>query len=74
MPHAPDNKLREKLADERRNVRALKQENMKLHRRIAALEAKLLSLENRRVARSEVAPVSTLTDQELEDIIKRNRR
>jgi hypothetical protein len=44
MPHAPDNKLREKLTDERRNVRALKQENLKLHRRIAALEAKMLSL------------------------------
>ncbi len=54
-----------------RNVNAaLREENLKLERRIVALEAQMISARNKIVALHERIPPSKLTDDELKEKIR----
>jgi len=53
---------------------ALERENLKLHRRIAKLEADLVSARNGEIARLENTPPEKLTDEELTYLIRKSER
>ncbi len=69
MPKAKHAKQPEGVQKLRLENAALKQENLKLQRRIVTLEAQMTSARHKIIALQERVPVSKLTDEELEERI-----
>ena len=53
---------------------ALEEENLRLHRKIAKLEAEVVSARNGLIAQLENTPPDKLTDEELTYIIRRSQK